>query len=715
MSAESKNALEELEHDAASHNPPLSPTPTQSHDSCGSEGPEVQQGSKKRGPYKPRSWVWDHFTVEWMKNIKHGRCKYCALLIAADSRSRGTTPLVNHFKHCKQNPNNKGSGQTSLCLGFTDDGDESKTALIGWKFDQEAVRKSIAYMLIVDELPFKFIEGKGFQRLMRTACPQFKIPSRWTISRDCYHLYLDEKSRLKTVIKDACSRVCLTTDSWTSIQRINYMCLTAHFIDNDWKLNKRIINFCPISSHKGTDVGKAIEKCLLEWGIDDVFTVTVDNASSNDVAVSYLKQKIQNWGKAVLGGKWMHVRCVAHIVNLVVNDGLKRIGESIECIRKAVRYVRQSPARLRKFKECAEIEKIECKKLLSLDVCTRWNSTYIMLDTAQRYERAFVRFEEQDPLMVQELQSLPMRSDWQKARFMVVFLENFYDLTVKVSGTKYVTSNDFFNDISHINGILKEMIESEDFELSAMAMSMKDKYDKYWGRIEKMNMIIFIAAMLDPRTKYEYFEFVVMKMYGENEGKVVAEMAKEAMFELFNEYKRMNSPSAFSTSSSSSSSLSSESGSSSQYSVSSDVSKKITDRYKMEFKKKKMELGGKDNKSELDKYLNEDCEDDDDKFDILGWWKANSIRFPILSQMVRDVLAVPISTVASESAFSTGGRVLDAFRSSLTPRIVQGLICAQDWLRSTTSEINVEETLEELEAFESALVKNGAEPTIIDL
>ncbi|CAN1293636.1 Putative AC9 transposase [Linum perenne] len=49
--------------------------------------------------------------------------------------------------------------------------------------------------------------------------------------------------------------------------------------------------------------------------------------------------------------------------------------------------------------------------------------------------------------------------------------------------------------------------------------------------------------------------------------------------------------------------------------------------------------------------------------------------------MARDVLAVPVSSVASESAFSTGGRVLSNFRSSLTPAIVEALICAEDWFR----------------------------------
>jgi hypothetical protein len=103
------------------------------------------------------------------------------------------------------------------------------------------------------------------------------------------------------------------------------MCLIVHFIDNDWKLNKRILSFCPISSHSGKEIGMTIERCLLDWEIDKVFTVTIDNASSNDLAIDWLKKKITNWCTGILNGKHMHMRCIAHIINLVVQDGLKEM------------------------------------------------------------------------------------------------------------------------------------------------------------------------------------------------------------------------------------------------------------------------------------------------------------------------------------------------------------------------------------------------------
>ncbi|KAJ8761761.1 hypothetical protein K2173_004571 [Erythroxylum novogranatense] len=294
------------------------------------------------------------------------------------------------------------------------------------------------------------------------------------------------------------------------------MCLTVHFIDNDWKLNKRIINFCPIDSHKGEAIGMTVERCLIEWGIDNVLTMTVDNASSNDTAIAYLKKRFSTRKNSVIRCEHFHVRCVAHIINLVVGDGLSEVSSSIMRIRAAIRFVRQSPARLKRFNEAIVMEMIDCKKSLCLDVSTRWNSTYLMLDVAQKFEKAFERFEVLDPSFKSEMEGdmgVPTCNDWEVARRLTLFLNQFYELTLRVSGSYYVTSNTYFSEISTVASNLDQMVNNNDLELSLMASNMKRKFHKYWGNIEKANMFIYIATILDPRSKLEYVEFTFQELY----------------------------------------------------------------------------------------------------------------------------------------------------------------------------------------------------------
>ncbi|KAK2388991.1 zinc finger BED domain-containing protein DAYSLEEPER [Trifolium repens] len=117
-----------------------------------------------------------------------------------------------------------------------------------------------------------------------------------------------------------------------------------------------------------------------------------------------------------------------------------------------------------------------------------------------------------------------------------------------------------------------------------------------------------------------------------------------------------------------------------------------------------MDLNDNMQKNEVDLYLMENLEKKSPGFDLLNWWKVNSTKYPILGQMARDILAIPLSTVASESAFSTGGRVLNNYRSSLTSKTVEALICTQNWCKSSpVAAEDIEELLEELENLELEL------------
>ena len=81
-----------------------------------------------------------------------------------------------------------------------------------------------------------------------------------------------------------------------------------------------------------------------------------------------------------------------------------------------------------------------------------------------------------------------------------------------------------------------------------------------------------------------------------------------------------------------------------------------------------------DCKFEIEQYYLEDVESPSTTFDILNWWKVNLTKFMILSKLAHDVLAIPVTIVALKLAFSMGGYVLDPFRSSLVPKIVEALV-----------------------------------------
>ncbi|KAF7131863.1 hypothetical protein RHSIM_Rhsim09G0080500 [Rhododendron simsii] len=80
-------------------------------------------------------------------------------------------------------------------------------------------------------------------------------------------------------------------------------------------------------------LGRMVEECLLDWGIDKFLTVTVDNASSNNVLIKYLERKTKDRKTTILNHEFLHVRCLAHILNLIVREGLQEIDVSIARVR----------------------------------------------------------------------------------------------------------------------------------------------------------------------------------------------------------------------------------------------------------------------------------------------------------------------------------------------------------------------------------------------
>ncbi|KAH9762677.1 BED-type domain-containing protein [Citrus sinensis] len=171
---------------------------------------------------------------------------------------------------------------------------------------------------------------------------------------------------------------------------------------------------------------------------------------------------------------------------------------------------------------------------------------------------------------------------------------------------------------------LKGLLSTESMILSVknMADNMIGKFLKYWDEISG---VLVMAVILDPRYKMMLINYYYPKIYVvglENQLKRVRELCDEMM----NYYE----------------------------------AKFATTRYGVVVKRTP-------------------------DFDVLQWWKMNKGKYPILAEMAKDLLAIPVTTVASESAFSTGGRTLSPHRSRLHPDTLEAIMCSQHWLWATSN------------------------------
>lgn len=146
-------------------------------------------------------------------------------------------------------------------------------------------------------------------------------------------MYLMKKAKMMSTLAFNESRICVTIDTWVSIHNINYRVVTAHFMD------KRIINFCSITSHKGEEIGMVLESCLRQCDITRVFTITMDNANANDVVVTYMKRRLSNMKTLTFGGDFLCLRCSCHLINLIVKDEINELKDGIEALWHFVRQV----------------------------------------------------------------------------------------------------------------------------------------------------------------------------------------------------------------------------------------------------------------------------------------------------------------------------------------------------------------------------------------
>jgi hypothetical protein len=305
--------------------------------------------------------------------------------------------------------------------------------------------------------------GFGFKSafeeyIQRAHNPHFTSVSRQTTTRDLEKYFLGRRSDLIESFKFV-SSVCLTSDIWSSNAKEDYLSVVVHYVSADWELEKRVIGLRLIDcSHNGVNIAERVDSVVTEYGLNDkVFSVTLDNASSNASAMSKLIPKFIGY----LGPDpdpldklhgLLHQRCACHIINLIVKSGLKRIKVYHEAFRTAISYLNSSNQRIAEFRNFCLVKGVRPRKFC-LDMDVRWNSTYLMLKHLLPYRETFCTSIGASYGLVNG-EHLLSEGHWVVAAKILKFLQMLYESTVALSGVYYPTSPLMLHHIIEIVGHL---------------------------------------------------------------------------------------------------------------------------------------------------------------------------------------------------------------------------------------------------------------------
>ncbi|XP_027075871.2 zinc finger BED domain-containing protein RICESLEEPER 2-like [Coffea arabica] len=493
---------------------------------------------------KKKSSIWDEMTELVLDNgTVKVKCNHCKELFTK-STTGATSQYKRHLTSCLQRKMAIGeqSKQKQQVLSFTEGGSDGITSITNFSYDHAK-----------------------------------------TVKEDCMSTYTIEKRKLKSLLKGT-GRISITTDLWKSGQKIQYMVVTGHFIDSDWVLQKRVLNFCNVPPpYTGVIIADTLSKCFIDWGIENkVSSITVDNASYNDVCIRRLREDFS-------------------LRKRLMQDGFGQLGGVIDVVREGIKYLNNSESRLLEFAKIKKQLQLPSRKLI-LDCPTRWNSTYLMLASGLEFKDVFPRYADIDP----GFHYVSTDFEWMKVEEVCKFLGIFHEITDMISGSEYPTTNIFLVELYRIKELLNEKALDPFEHIRAMAGSMSTKFDKYWG---ESNVLLSLGAILDPRYKIFLINHAFPVIYDEDAAPRFMAEIRDILYELYNEY--------------------------------------------------------------VDCHVVSHSEQ-----------QRRKIEISHLVEMAADILSVPVTTVASESTFSAGGRVIDDRRASMSVETVQMLLCGNDWIRS---------------------------------
>ncbi|XP_078431091.1 putative transcriptional regulator tpeD [Wolffia australiana] len=402
------------------------PRTHQSHISALSESSastkrSVGQGQKKRRR-KNECAARVHYTEVAPRVFT---CNLCA----ARTRGREVTVEQNKYScsmvlwrhlqnvHCKEyNALKAHEGSSSNQPSMANIFDRQSTGKLYFtRRTTETTKEELVRFICQAAAPWNIVCKKYFVRLLRyIAQEKISIPLTRAVKVRAFKLYTELKSGIRVRLEGV-EKVAITLDCWTSANRISFLGLTVHWVDAEWKMCDCVLAIRQLEgSHSGECLSEIVLEVLANFNLNaKVYVVTMDNASNNTTMMATLERELRSVNPHFTAKR--HVLCITHVINLVMQAGLKALdvvgegpeetfldevdltdivdvfdaeelaGQAISLgdigrrLRKVVVAIRGSSKKETKyFSYCRQLNMTNTRRI-SLDCPTRWSSTFKML------------------------------------------------------------------------------------------------------------------------------------------------------------------------------------------------------------------------------------------------------------------------------------------------------------------------------------------------
>ncbi|KAF4386354.1 hypothetical protein F8388_019981 [Cannabis sativa] len=616
---------------------------------------------------KPRKKTMTSVYLKFFETAPDGKSRRCKFCGQSYSIATATGNLGRHLSNRHPGYDKSGEVATNSTLPpvtvVKKPQSQGKTSQV----DYDHLNWLLVKWLVLASLPPSTLEEKWLANSYKFLNPAIQLWPADKYKTVFHDVFRSMQEDIRASLVHVSSKVSITLDFWTSYEQISYMSVTCQWIDEYWTFQKVLLDICHIPYPcGGAEIYHSLVKILEMYNIENrVLSCTHDNSQNAIHACHRLKESLDS--KKM--GSFCFIPCAARTLNLIIEDGLRTVKPIISKIREFVLGLNASAELSDEFSRLA----IACQETSwkpPLDSSTRWSGNYQMLDIVRKAGKSMdALIRKYDNTLGSRLLLTPAEKN--AASIVHDHLEPFYKTTNNMCMNKVLTIGlilFFMDHISETIAACREVRHYPDW-LKNSAEEMAKKARNFNNQV--CNIFTYMSAILDPRIK----------------GELIAESLNSENFleEARNHFIRNYSTSHFPSMTGGYGAQEIEDGGS------------VSFAEEIARKKRRASMSNSVT-DELTQYLSEPPAPI--PTDVLDWWKGNSARYPRLSVMARDFLAIQPTSLAAEEIFCGKGDEIDKQRLCMPHDSTQALLCIRSWilagmrLKVKSTEIDYERLME---------------------